>query len=122
MSDSNKKSKKQAEDEAAVLEKINEMPEPYDTIGKRVHEIIMESAPELKPRLWYGMPGYAASGPVLIYLRVDDPYMTFGFTEKVSLEPDANASDQLMASAWFFTSLDQATETRLSKIARKVIN
>jgi hypothetical protein len=46
----------------AVLEKIAEMPEPYATIGARLHETILRAGPKLKPRLWYGMPGYA-TGP-----------------------------------------------------------
>lgn len=123
MSDTKKKSKSPVEDEAIVLAKIGEMPKPYDAIGRRVHEIIMESAPNLKPRLWYGMPGYAkGAGPVLLYLRVDDKYMTFGLTEKVNLIPEDSAPNQLMASAWFLTSLDDATEIALSEIVRKAIH
>ena len=54
---------------------------PHAAIGERLHEIIMETAPELKPRLWYGMPGYAKDGPVLVFFR-KDAYGTFGITEK----------------------------------------
>lgn len=46
---------------AAVIAKIDALKEPYGIIGKRLHEIIMETAPELKPRVWYGMPVYAKS-------------------------------------------------------------
>lgn len=108
-----------SEGEAAVLEKVAEMPEPYRAMGERLHAVIMESAPELEPKLWYGMPGYAKKGgPVLCFFRVDD-YMTFGLTEKAHFSREAGAQDQLMPSSWFFTELDAATEARIAEIVRK---
>ena len=76
-----KKSNKDAENLAAVLEKIPQMFGVKADIGERLHEIIMSAAPGLKPRLWYGMPGYARgrSTPVLVFIRMDD-YVTFGTT------------------------------------------
>ena len=107
--------------EAAVREKIAAMPEPYRAMGERLHDLILESAPELDARPWYGMPGYAkGAGPVLCYFRLDD-YMTFGLTEKASFELDGGAPDQLMQCAWFFTSLDDATEARLAAIIGRAV-
>ena len=86
MATTRNKTKKKIDNEAAVLEKVAAMPEPYRAMGERLHELILESAPELEARPWYGMPGYAkGSGPVLCFFRVDD-YMTFGLTEKASFE------------------------------------
>ncbi|MEQ8674781.1 MAG: DUF1801 domain-containing protein [Aggregatilineales bacterium] len=110
--------KKKVDNEAAVLEKIATMPEPYNMIGKRLHEIITEAVPDLNPRLWYGAPGYAKEGPVLCFFRVDD-YMTFGLTEKANFTVEDGAPDQLMACAWFLTSLDDSTEQRIAEIVRK---
>src|SRR6266478_5926548 len=45
--------------EAAVLEKIAAMPEPYRHMGERRHALILRSAPALQPTVWYGMPAYA---------------------------------------------------------------
>ena len=113
------KAKKKAEDEAAVLEKIAAMPKPFREIGERIHALIKESVPELKPRVWYGMPGYALDGPVLCFFRADERYMTFGLTEKVNLSVEEGAPHRLMGCAWFFTELDDATEARIAGIARK---
>ena len=113
------KAKKKADDEAAVLEKIAAMPEPFRGVGERLHALIRQSVPELKPRLWYGMPGYALDGPVLCFFRADDRYMTFGLTEKVNLSVEEGAPDRLMGCAWFFTELDDATEARLADIVRR---
>ena len=111
--------KNRAADEAAVLEKIAAMPEPFRGMGERLHALIRRSAPELKPRVWYGMPGYALDGPVLCFFRADDRYMTFGLTEKVDLSVEEGAPHRLMGCAWFFTGLDDATEARLADIVRK---
>ena len=74
---------KDADNLAAVLDKIPQMFGADADAGLRMHEIIMAAAPELKARLWYGMPGYAkaAAKPVLVFIRKDD-YLTFGLTPK----------------------------------------
>ena len=108
-----------ADDEAGVLAKIAAMPAPYRAMGERLHALILHSAPTLKPRIWYGMPGYANDGPVLCFFRVDENYMTFGLTEKANHTREESASDQLLGCAWFFTVLDDATESRLSAIVLK---
>ena len=117
---STKKAKKDADNLAAVLEKIPQMFGPHAVIGERLHEIIMETAPELKPRLWYGMPGYAKDGPVLVFFRMDK-YVTFGLSEKANISREAGAADQLMPSGWFLTELDAATEARIAEIVRGAV-
>ncbi len=112
-----KKAKKDADNLAAVLEKIPQMFKEQTAIGERLHDIIMETNPTLKPRLWYGMPGYALRGPVLVFIRMDD-YVTFGLTEKANLPIDENAPDKLIPNAWFLTELDEATEARIGEIVR----
>ena len=115
-----KKATRKVDDEAAVLEKIAAMPDAYRTMAQRMHEIIMKSSPELKPRVWYGMPGYAKSKttPVICFFRVDE-YMTFGLTEKAHFALDKGAEHQLMECAWFFRKLDKATEAKITEIVRK---
>lgn len=114
-----KKADKDAENLAAVLEKIPQMFGEDGDIGLRMHDIILEAAPTLKPRLWYGMPGYAhgRSKPVLVFIRRDD-YLTFGLTEKANLLVDKSTHDKLIPNAWFLTELDDATAARIAEIVR----
>lgn len=105
--------------ESNVLKKIDKMREPYNTLGRRLHETIMKANPQLTPTLWYGAPAYTKNGEVLCFFRVDDKFMTFGLTEKAKFAPEAGEAQQLMASAWFLTSLNQATEDKLADIVRK---
>jgi hypothetical protein len=107
-----------ADGEAAVLAKIAAMPAPFRAMGERLHALIRRSAPALEPKLFYGMPGYAKSGPVLCFFRADK-YMTFGLTDKANFTREGAVPHQLMESAWFFSALDDATEARLSAIVRK---
>ena len=109
------------DDTAAVTAKIAELP-AFKQLAQRLHELILEAAPELKPRLWYGMPGYAKakSSPVICFFRVDDDQrVTFGITEHADLTPDDDATDRLISSAWFLSELDQPTERRISAIVAK---
>ncbi|MDO8949427.1 MAG: DUF1801 domain-containing protein [Actinomycetota bacterium] len=104
--------------EAAALEKIAAMPEPYRAIGERIHALVLRSAPVLQPTTWYGMPAYAKDGKVVCFFRAD-AYMTFGLTENANLTLEVGAPDQLRATSWFFTDLDEATEARLAAIVSR---
>ncbi len=120
MKESNAKAPKKTDGEDAVLEKITAMPEPYRSMGERLHKLILSTAPTLKPRVWYGMPGYAKTkdSPVLCFFR-SDKYMTFGLTDKANFALEEGALHQLLASSWFFTELDEATAAKIADIVRK---
>ncbi len=118
-----KKTDKDADNLAAVLEKIPQMFGEDAEIGLRMHDVIMEAAPKLKPRLWYGMPGYARgrSKPVLVFFRKDD-YVTFGLNEKANLTVAEDAPDKLIPGSWYLTELDEATEARIAEIVRAAVS
>src|SRR5262245_45361466 len=59
--------KEKADGEAEVLAKIAEMKEPDRAMATRLHTIIKNSAPELSPKPWYGMPAYAKDGKVVCF-------------------------------------------------------
>lgn len=110
-------------DEQAVRDKIAALPAFVD-VATRLHDVIIAAAPELKPRLWYGMPGYAKSAktPVLCFFRVDnDRFVTLGLGEHAHHEPDPKSGHQLMSSAWFLTTLDKPTEARIADIVRRAV-
>jgi hypothetical protein len=109
---------KRADGEAATLERIAAMPAPYREMGERIHALILRNAPTLEPTTWYGMPAYAKDGKVVCFFRADT-YMTFGLTDKANLTLEQGAPHQLRGSSWFFTALDEATETELAAIVRK---
>jgi uncharacterized protein YdhG (YjbR/CyaY superfamily) len=79
-----------ADGESAVLAKIEAMPEPDRTLGRRLHEIIRAGAPTLTPRLWYGMPAYARDGKVVCFFqnaqKFKTRYSTLGFSDQAALD------------------------------------
>lgn len=105
--------------EAATLEKIAAMNEPFRGMGERIHALVVEAAPDLTPTTWYGMPAYAKNGRVICFFRADKGSMTFGLTLDANHALDHDATDQLRPSSWILDALDDATEARLAAIVRK---
>jgi hypothetical protein len=114
------KTKKATSDEKAVLAKIDSWPAREAKIGRRLHELLLESVPELKPKLWYGAAGYGTGGPTLVFFRLDARF-SFGLTEKASVSLADDATDLLIESAWYVTDLDEATEQRIVAIAKGAV-
>jgi len=105
-----------------VIDKISNMEEPRRAVMRRVHEVIVAAAPTLKPRIWYGMPAYAksASTPALISLR-NDERLNLAVTEKAAFRAAGGADGALMPAAWYFETVDEATEKRIVEIVRSVV-
>src|SRR5579884_4436056 len=51
-----------AEGDSAVVAKIAEMSQPDRGMAERLHALVKATVPDVVPRLWYGMPAYAADG------------------------------------------------------------
>ena len=113
---------KNADDSAAVLEKINKMPEPFQAMGARMHELILETIPGIEPRVWYGMPGYALSksSPVVCYFRADK-YFTFGLTEKANFDFSGGNPKGMNPTAWFLTELTPEIESKIADVLKNGI-
>jgi uncharacterized protein YdhG (YjbR/CyaY superfamily) len=107
--------------ETAVLEKINAMAEPYQTMGKKIHKLIKTTAPELSPRTWYGMPAYSKEGKVLCFFRSGDKfkerYMTLGFNESANLD-----EGNMWPVAFALTELTTSEEKRIVDLIKKAAN
>ena len=112
------KTDKPTKDLQTVLDKIAGWPEPYAAIGTQLHETIMAAGPKLKPRIWYGAPGYATgrSAPVLVFFRVDDGVMSLGLSEKARV--DREPGSMLRPSAWFLEEIDDATLIKVAGLVR----
>ncbi|GAA2576655.1 DUF1801 domain-containing protein [Winogradskya consettensis] len=81
---------KAAAEQAAVLAKIAEMPEPDRGMAERLHAVVTEAAPGLSPKLYYGQPGWARNGKVVVFFRsglMDKArYSTLGFSPEAHLD------------------------------------
>lgn len=106
-----------------VIEKIASMEEPRRSVMQQVHDIIVAAAPRLKPRIWYGMPAYAASAstPAFITLR-NDERLNLAISEKAPFRAAGGADAGLMPAAWYFEEVDEATAARIAEIVRSVVD
>ncbi len=88
-----KSSEKAAANESALLARIEEMPDGDREMAERVHAIVTGVAPDLAPKLYYGQPGYARKGKVVVFFRSGqmdrERYSTFGVSTQADLDDDS---------------------------------
>ena len=110
-----------AGDESAVLEKIASMEEPDRAMGQRLHALIKASAPELSPKLWYGMPAYAKDGNVVCFFqdarKFKTRYATLGFSDKATLD-----EGHMWPTAFALKELSPAEEARIGALVKKAVS
>src|SRR5664279_5199986 len=109
------------EGEISVLAKIAEMPEPDRVTGERLHTIIKASAPDLSPRLWYGMPAYSKDGKVVCFFqstqKFNTRYMTFSFSDKANLD-----EGNLWPTAFALKELTATEEASIATLVKKAVS
>jgi uncharacterized protein YdhG (YjbR/CyaY superfamily) len=99
--------KKKAQQAQACLDKIAELPEPDRALAERIHAIVMDVAPLLQPKTWYGMPAYAnADGKNVVFFqpasKFDVRYATLGFEEAAAIDEGT-----MWPTAWAITDLTE---------------
>ena len=113
-----KASKNRAEGEADLLAKVAEMKGSDRKMAKRLHEIVMASAPDLWPRTWYGMPAYAKDGKVLCFFqsaqKFKSRYATLGFSDKANLDDGG-----MWPTSYALTKLSAADEKRIVALVKQ---
>jgi uncharacterized protein YdhG (YjbR/CyaY superfamily) len=96
---------------------------PHDrAIGKRLHELIKESAPDLTPKTWYGMPAYAnKAGKVVCFYRnagkFKERYGMFGFNDAANLDDGS-----VWPIAYAIKELSASDEARIRSLVKKALS
>ena len=103
-----------------VLAKIAAMPPEDRALAERVHAIIMAAAPDLVPRLWYGMPADSKSGKVLCFFqdakKFKSRYATLGFTDVASLD-----DGEMWPTSFALKKLTTANEARITSLVKQAV-
>lgn len=114
------KAEKAALDAQAVVDKIAAMPEPDRGLAERIHRIALEAAPDLAPKLWYGMPAYAKDGAVVFFFqdaaKFKARYSTLGFQDPATLD-DGSFWPTSFAVTPEFSDTDEQTVAELIRRA-----
>jgi uncharacterized protein YdhG (YjbR/CyaY superfamily) len=112
---------KTAGDESDVLAKIAEMPESDRAMAERLHAIVMDSAPDLSPRTWYGMPAYARDGKVVCFFqsaqKFKTRYATLGFSDKANLDDGG-----MWPTSFALERLSAAEEKKIRALVKKAVS
>lgn len=107
-----------ADGESDVLAKIAELPGPDRAMAERIHAIVTEAAPELSPKTWYGMPGYAKNGKVVCFFqgagKFKTRYSTLGFNDPATLD-----EGEMWPVAYALTELTPQVEARIAELVRR---
>ena len=113
--------KGKADGEADVLAKIDEMQGPDRAMAKRLHAIVKDSAPDLSPRTWYGMPAYAKDGKVVCFFqsaqKFKSRYATFGFNDEANLDEGA-----MWPTSFALKELTDTEEAKISALVKKAVS
>jgi uncharacterized protein YdhG (YjbR/CyaY superfamily) len=113
-------SKNRAEGERAVLSAITAMKEPDRALAKRVHAIVQDSAPDLWPKTWYGMPAYTKDGKVVCFFKsagkFKSRYATLGFEDAANLDEGA-----MWPTSYALKKLTAADEKKIAALVKKAV-
>lgn len=111
---------KAAQDEAALLARIAEMTPIDRSTAERFHELVRANAPDLAPKLWYGMPAYTRDGEVVCFFqdaaKFKARYATIGFSDAARLD-DGN----LWPTSFAVTSIGKAEEKRIVELVLRAV-
>jgi uncharacterized protein YdhG (YjbR/CyaY superfamily) len=113
--------KNRAEGERDVLAAIAAMKGKDRAMAKRLHTIVKDSAPELWPKTWYGMPAYAKEGKVVCFFKsaakFNSRYATVGFEEAARLDEGA-----MWPTSYALTELTAADEKKIAALVKKAVS
>ncbi|HUZ87358.1 MAG TPA: DUF1801 domain-containing protein [Candidatus Baltobacterales bacterium] len=108
------------DEESAVLAKIAEMPKPERVMAERLHAVIKASAPNLAPKLWYGMPAYARDGKVVCHFqsaqKFKTRYATLGFSDAANLDDGG-----MWPVAFALKDLTPASESKIVALVKEAV-
>ena len=107
-----------ADDARDVMAKIDELAEPERTTARRIAAIIAEAAPDLDPKLWYGMPAWAKNGKNLCFFqsaaKFKTRYSTLGFSDVAQLDDGT-----FWPNAYALSELTPEVEQRISALVKQ---
>jgi uncharacterized protein YdhG (YjbR/CyaY superfamily) len=114
-------SRNRAAGENDLLASIAAMPEADRTLAERIHVLVTDSAPDLWPKTWYGMPAYARDDKVVCFFKSADKfksrYATLGFSDQASLDDGT-----MWPTEFALTELTAANEAKIAALVKKAVS
>src|SRR6476619_2133839 len=109
---------KKADEAEACVEAITALPQPDRGLAEAIHRIVLDVAPGLDPKTWYGFPSYARDGKVVVFFKpaskFKSRYASLGFEEAAQLDDGA-----MWVTSYAVIEIDQAEEKLIRKLVKK---
>lgn len=104
----------------AVQDKIEQMaPEDRD-LAREVHRLVTGAAPQLAPKLWYGMPAYALDGKVVCHFqdaaKFSTRYATLGFSDRARVD-----NGPMWPTSYSLTEITDQVGTEIDALVRRAV-
>ena len=108
--------------ETAIRQALAKMKPDDRAIGERIDTLVRETAPDLIPKTWYGMPAYAnKDGKVICYFKNAGKfkmrYSELGFNDAANLDEGA-----MWPIVYALTKLTKADEDRIVKLVTQAVS
>jgi len=106
----------------SVLDAIAAL-EPDDrALAEGLHKVVSEVAPELVPKTYYGMPGFAnAEGKIVVFIQAaakfKTRYATIGFEDRAALD-----DGDLWPIGFAVLDWTPAVEAKVTELVRKAVS
>ena len=112
---------KKADEAQACLDAIAAMPDDDRALAERVHTIVSEAVPDLRPKTWYGMPAYVdGNGKVVCFFKPASKfgarYATLGFNDVARLD-DGN----MWPTEYAVISMSAAVATTIEELVQRAV-
>ena len=106
---------------ADLLAKIAEMDDDDRKLAERIDAIVLEVAPELESKTWYGMPAWARDGKNICFFtpaaKFKSRYASFGFEEHAHLDEGT-----MWPTAFAITKLSASDEQRIAELVKRAVS
>ena len=112
---------RKADEAQACLDAIAALPDEDRALAERIHALVGEEAPLLRPKTWYGMPAYVdENGKVVCFFKAaskfDARYATLGFSDAAHLDEGI-----LWPTESAVTALSSEVTTTIAGLARRAV-
>jgi uncharacterized protein YdhG (YjbR/CyaY superfamily) len=112
---------KKADEAQACLDAIAAMPDDDRALAERIHALVNEAAPGLRPKTWYGMPAYVdENGKAVCFFKPASKfgarYATLGFNDVAQLD-----EGDMWPTEYAVTSMSDAVSTAIEELVRKAV-
>ena len=112
---------KKAEEAQACLDAIAAMPDGDRALAERIHALVLEAAPDLRPKTWYGMPAYVDENAKVVCFfkpasKFGARYATLGFNDAARLD-----DGDMWPTEYAVTSMSAGVATSIEKLLQRAV-